>query len=415
MSKYQKIDLAYNFLIEKEKEGATFKLTELSAASTWSLKTCSTHISKKLSTYFQREGEDYITNGILFLSKNDFRATLSQISTLSNNYSRKGILLNKAKEFAVLAVSTYNNPTIKFKTYGFIVNMNIAFTSLFHAIFEKNGVDYFYKNGLGVTIFIDGEEKAWELKECTEKYWPGTTSPIKSNLHFLIGLRNKIEHRFLPVIDLMCSGECQAALTNFENIITKEFGDEHALLVNLAVSMQLSRASTEAKVEALKQFQSQNYSVVREFMSAQHHELDQETLESQEYRIKAFLIPKIGNHASTSDLSIEFVNFRKLNDEEKEQYEQGITFIKEVRTPFIHKPSDIVLKIKDTHQFFNMALHTKCWKFFEARPIEVNVDFKGPYSGFVLGFNNYLYTNDWIVYLKEQLNDEVTLHNLRAY
>lgn len=415
MSKYQKIDLAYNFLIEKEKEGATFKLTELSSASTWSLKTCSTNISKKLSTYFQREGEDYITNGILFLSKNDFRATLSQISTLSNNYSRKGILLNKAKEFAVLAVSTYNNPTIKFKTYGFIVNMNIAFTSLFHAIFEKNGVDYFYKDGLGVTIFIDGEEKAWELKECTEKYWPGTTSPIKSNLHFLIGLRNKIEHRFLPVIDLMCSGECQAALTNFENIITKEFGDEHALLVNLAVSMQLSRASTEAKVEALKQFQSQNYSVVREFMSAQHHELNQETLESQEYRIKAFLIPKIGNHASTSDLSIEFVNFRKLNDEEKEQYEQGITFIKEVRTPFIHKPSDIVLKIKDTHQFFNMALHTKCWKFFEARPIEVNVDFKGPYSGFVLGFNNYLYTNDWIEYLKEQLNDEVTLHNIRVY
>lgn len=54
----------------------------------------------------------------------------------------------------------------------------------------------------------------------------------------------------------MCSGECQAALTKFENIITKEFGDEHALLVNLAVSMQLSRASSEAKIEALKQFKT---------------------------------------------------------------------------------------------------------------------------------------------------------------
>ncbi|MCP6134889.1 DUF3644 domain-containing protein, partial [Klebsiella pneumoniae] len=81
---------------------------------------------------------------------------------------------------------------------------------------------------------------------------------------------NKIEHRFLPIVDLTCSGECQAALTNFENILTKEFGDEHALLVNLAVSMQLSRASLEARVEALKQFQSQNYAVVREFMEMQH-------------------------------------------------------------------------------------------------------------------------------------------------
>ncbi|MFX3215095.1 DUF3644 domain-containing protein, partial [Klebsiella pneumoniae] len=130
MSKYLKIDLAYDFLIEKEKQGETFKLTELSQASTWSIKTCSTHISKKLSTYFQREGDDYITNGILFLSKNDFRAALSQISSLINNYSRKGILLNKSKEFAMLGVSTYNNPLIKFKTYGFIINMTIAFTSL---------------------------------------------------------------------------------------------------------------------------------------------------------------------------------------------------------------------------------------------------------------------------------------------
>lgn len=414
MSKFQKIDLAYNFLIEKEKQGATFKLSELSEASTWSLKTCSTHISKKLSSYFQREGDDYITNGILFLSKNDFRATLSQISSLTNNYSRKGILLNKAKEFAILAVSTYNNPTIKFKTYGFIINMNIAFTSLFHAIFEKNEIDYYHKDGAGNTIFIDGEEKAWELKECTEKYWLGVNSPIKSNLHFLIGLRNKIEHRFLPVIDLMCSGECQTALTNFENIITKEFGDEHALLVNLAVSMQLSRVSSEAKIEALKQFQSQNYAVVREFMEAQQHELSAEALESQEYRIKAFLIPKIGNHASSSDLSIEFVNFRKLSDEEKAQYEQGITFIKEVRSPYIHKPSDIVSKVKETHNFFNMALHTKCWKFFDARPVEMNNDYKGIYSGFVLGFNNYLYSNDWVSFLNEQLSNNDTLQRIRA-
>ncbi|HID8401944.1 DUF3644 domain-containing protein [Serratia marcescens] len=414
MSKYLKIDLAYDFLIEKERQGETFKLTELSQASTWSIKTCSTHISKKLSTYFQREGDDYITNGILFLSKADFRATLSQISSLINNYSRKGILLNKSKEFAMLGVSTYNNPLIKFKTYGFIINMTIAFTSLFHAIFEKEGIDYYHKDRDGNTIFIDGEEKAWELKQCCDNYWQGEESAVKSNILFLVGLRNKIEHRFLPIIDLTCSGECQAALTNFENILTKEFGDEHALLVNLAVSMQLSRASLEAKIEALKQFQSQNYAVVREFMEMQRRELSDDILQSQEYRIKAFLVPKIGNHASSSDISIEFVNFRKLNEEEQAQYEQGIAFIKEVQSPYVHKPSDIVEKVKETHQFFNMALHTKCWKFFEARPNEMNGEFKGRHAGFIKGYNNYLYTNDWIAFLKEQLAVEATLAEIRA-
>lgn len=173
MSKYEKIDLAYSFLIDKETQGETFKLHELSEASTWSIKTCTTHISKKLISYFQKEGADFITNGILFLSKNDFRSLLSQTSSLANNYSRKGILLTKSKEFALLAVTIYNNPTIKFKTYGFIINMIISYTSLFHAIFEKNGVDYYHKDRDGNTVYIDGEEKAWELKECFEKYWHG--------------------------------------------------------------------------------------------------------------------------------------------------------------------------------------------------------------------------------------------------
>ncbi|MCY2450693.1 hypothetical protein OW943_06795 [Klebsiella pneumoniae] len=47
MSKYLKIDLAYDFLIEKEKQGETFKLTELSQASTWCYKNMfNTHFEK---------------------------------------------------------------------------------------------------------------------------------------------------------------------------------------------------------------------------------------------------------------------------------------------------------------------------------------------------------------------------------
>ena len=60
---------------------------------------------------------------------------------------------------------------------------------------------------------IDGEEKSWELSECCDEYWPGVEAAEKFNLKFLIGLRNKIEHRSLPAIDLAVSGECQSALS----------------------------------------------------------------------------------------------------------------------------------------------------------------------------------------------------------
>ena len=46
-------------------------------------------------------------------------------------------LVLKSREAALLAVSIYNNPQTVFKTYAYIVNMCIAWTSLFHAILEK--------------------------------------------------------------------------------------------------------------------------------------------------------------------------------------------------------------------------------------------------------------------------------------
>ena len=63
-------------------------------------------------------------------------------------------------------------------------------------------------------------------------------------------------------------------------------------------------------------------------------DLDEEILESQKYRIRAFLIPKLGNHAKSSDLSIEFVNISQLSSEELSSYEQGVAFIKGVESPY---------------------------------------------------------------------------------
>ena len=284
MSRYDKVDLAYEFFKEKEALGESFTIKQLANFTGWAEGACRTYPSKRWHQYIEKDGTQYTTSGISYLSKTEFRAVHSQKLQQVADHSTKGILLHKAKEFALLAVSVYNNPYTEFKSYGYIVNIVIAYTSLFHAIFEKRGEAYFYLNDDGTPQKVDGDEKAWELGKCAEVYWQGVMSPEKANLEFLIGLRNKIEHRSLPAIDLAVAGECQSALSNFESILVEEFGDEHALTANLAFSMQLTRISEQAQIDALKQLQKENYKVVREFMETYRNDLNDEVVQSQNIR-----------------------------------------------------------------------------------------------------------------------------------
>jgi len=69
-------------------------------------------------------------------------------------------LIEKSRESAILAVDIYNKPATKFRSFSFIVLMNIAWTSLFHAIFERQKIKYFYrKSNSNRYIYIDEQKK----------------------------------------------------------------------------------------------------------------------------------------------------------------------------------------------------------------------------------------------------------------
>lgn len=132
-------------------------------------------------------------------------------------------------------------------------------------------------------------KKAWELTECFNNYWGNNENAEKANLKFLIELRNKIEHRSLPAIDLLTTGEYQSALNNYENLIVKEYGDEYALITNLSMAMLLTEISAQAQIDALKQLQTDNYRVVKEYMETYRNGLSNEISQSQKYRLRAYL------------------------------------------------------------------------------------------------------------------------------
>ena len=86
-----------------------------------------------------------------------------------------------------------------------------------------------------------------------------------------------------------------------------------------------------------------------------------------------------------------------------QNYEQGVAFIKGIENPYKLKPSKVMALVREEVPSFNMLLHTKCWKYFEARPRDNVPAFKGEYASFIEGFDGYLYTKQWVKFLTTEL------------
>jgi len=328
-------------------------------------------------------------------------------------------LLEKAKDSALLAVEIYNKPRTSFRSGGFIVFMSIAWLALFHAIFERKGVKYFYRKN-GRFVIIDEERKAWELGECVKKYYKEQNNPIRKNLDFFIKLRNKIEHRFLPQLDTDIFGECQAMLINFENLLTSEFGNEHAIKENLVFALQFSSILQEKQQQALKIKESKGYKNVKQFIENYRRHLSDNIRNSLNYSFKVFLIPKVGGHEGSSDVAIEFVKYNPDKPEEQERYKKLLVAIKEKQVPMIGFRAGQVCekvfnalrdKMPTDWKFNPSSHHVKCWRYYKVRPPKNSSDpakTNQSYCFYNSAFNQYEYTEEWIKFLINKLKNKKT-------
>lgn len=301
-------------------------------------------------------------------------------------------LLEKAKESALLAVDIYNKPKTSFRSSGFIVLMCIAWTSLLHAILERNKIKYFYKLKNNRYEIIDGEKKAWTLSECAKCLFD-ENDPLIKNILFFYQLRNKIEHRFLPEIDADILGECQAFILGFDKILIKEFGDRHTLLDNY-IPLQLSRSM--GKIPETKDGKS-----LLSFIENYRHSLSMDITNSQDFAYKIYLIPNIGNNRNTSDAAIKFVKINEI-----EECNQSIVAIKErniqVANQGCLKPGAVVKTIQDrTGIQKTIHWHTQMWKKHQARQGSTNTHTNTKYCQYDEPHKDYIYTNKWVDFLIE--------------
>jgi hypothetical protein len=152
--------------------------------------------------------------------------------------------------------------------------MVIAWNALFQAMLEHDGMDYWARDEQGQQAKIDGRPKALDTWGLAQLAAGGAEyEAVRQNLDFFIRLRNLIAHRYMPALDVSITGESQAMLLNFENLLVKEFGDAASLGERLTVPLQLSGFGNDEGLKSLKKAQAQLPTDVMDFLCRHREEV----------------------------------------------------------------------------------------------------------------------------------------------
>lgn len=428
VNKVEKVRRSYQFLLAHEEAATTFTIDELVTATRWKLGTIRTYLKKKWGKIVTKGAHGFRVSGLSSYSEAEYVRLMSQKDEVSADPKRPSLppeveaLVRKARESALLALHVYNSPATVFRTEGFSVLMVIAWTSLFHAIFEHRGEPYFYMEPDGVTPkTVDGDKKAWELDTCMKKFWDTADHAVRRNLDFFIRLRNRVEHRYVPAIDPHVAGECQSLLLNFDEMLVEQFGTYYALRESLAVPLQTASVRTAGQTEALRKLQAKQFDQVKEFIDTYRQGLPSSVYEDPKFSFRVFLVPKTGNHASSSDVAFEFVKYDPTKPTEMAQLQKQIALVKERHVPVananLFSPKEVCKQVAGSiGRSFNLHHHHLAWRKFKAREPGFHPDkCNTKYCVADHRHKDYGYTQAWIELLVAKLSDKTEYDALLAF
>lgn len=222
----------------------------------------------------------------------------------------------------------------------------------------------------------------------------------------------------MPQLDITVAGHCQAMLFNFETLLKNEFGPSFALGQTLALAIQFSEIEPFQR-EAVKHLQAREYELVRQFIDKYQENLPLEVLQSPQYAFRVFLIPKLGNHAKSADVAVEFVHYDP--SQPGELYERQIAMIKEQKVQVANqgklKPSQVVERIRTaTDLLFTINDHVNAWKLYNVRP--QTLEPKGcdvRYCQYDEPHKDFVYTEQWVQFLIKQLQNPDEFTKIKNY
>jgi hypothetical protein len=276
-------------------------------------------------------------------------------------------LVRKAREAALCAIRTYNDPLIRFKSETFVVLMVIAWTYLLHAHYRSKGVDYRYFTPGPKRKKYDrtkrGAFKFWELERCLNEVACPIDGETQKNLRFLIGLRHEIEHQMCPGLDDYLSGRYQACALNFNHSIKRLFGNREGLDEHLGVTRQFAQLDVTQfeQPKILPSVPKRIAAYIADFdASLTEHEFN-----SQKFAYRVLFVKKLVNKPGQADRVIEFID---PESEAAKNIEKEYWVKKEVERPkFL--PKEVVAAVNKAGfpKFRLQPEHRDFWKAEDAK------------------------------------------------
>jgi hypothetical protein len=289
-------------------------------------------------------------------------------------------MVEASRDEASLAVRLYNDATDIRSFEGFVVHMHLAWLYLLHSELTRDSIDYRYwqRDNPRRLERIDGEPKQWELARSVRERWPDPRNPVRANLDFFIGLRNKVEHRFArdhAALAAAVSGQAQAMLLNYEKELTDQFGDASSLATRLRFPVFIGSFTGEGE-KALLQLRKRLSASLRKFLAEYHTKLGSAVTDDPRYelrlRVLQELVPK-----DPDALAIQYTRYDDLTDEERDTVEQlgrkGLVIIRErvrnVAGADELSPRQVVAAVQARVPYrFTTDDFQRAWKTLRVRP-----------------------------------------------
>lgn len=292
-------------------------------------------------------------------------------------------MVEASQDESQLAVRLYNDPTETRSFEAFIVHMHVAWLYLLHAEYARDKVDYRYWRTVGKRRFldrVDGEPKEWELAKSVRERWPSAQDPVRANLEFFIGLRNKIEHRYAKRAQLaltaILGGQAQALLLNYEEELVAQFGVEHSLATRLRFPLFIGSFTTTGE-QALIRLRRHLPAALRNYISVYEAGLSASVVNDPRFELRLRVFQELAPKAGPDTLPIQYTRFDDMTDEQKSAVEEagrkGLVIIKERQRAVLGhglwKPKRAAGEVEKLIPFvFNVNHFTEAWKTLGVRP-----------------------------------------------
>ncbi|MCZ2816772.1 DUF3644 domain-containing protein [Modestobacter sp. VKM Ac-2984] len=290
-------------------------------------------------------------------------------------------MVEASRDEASLAVRLYNDPAEVRSFEAFVVHMHLAWLYLLHAEFTRDAIDFRYhqKDNPRLLEKIDGEPKRWELAKSVRERWTSDRDPVRANIEFFIGLRNKVEHRFAQqqqALSAVVGGQAQALLLNYEEELVAQFGSSASLATRLRFPVFIGSFTDEGE-RSLRRLRKTLPAPLRRYITEYSANLDQTVTDDPRFELRLRVFQELAPKGDPDALSVQYTRFDDMTDEQKAAVEaagkKGLVVIKERKREVVgsglKKPSQVVKAVQAQIPYnFTMGHFTKAWKAMDVRP-----------------------------------------------